>query len=104
MSAHPKNKITSVERGKRRHGNTPKLRVDVKMHTIPLHKRTLFSKILRLLGDPSKVATDKAATPEKKKAAATNAGSMPGVSPVGPRSNRQALPVKKSTRTQHKGG
>ena len=49
MGALPKNKITRAERGKRRHGNTPKL---LKQHTkaqTPLHKRGLVASIARKL-------------------------------------------------------
>lgn len=53
MAAHPKNKITRVEQGKRRRGNTPKLLKDVKVHAIPAHKRSLFGKILGLIGESS---------------------------------------------------
>ena len=48
MGAQPKNKITRVEQGKRRAGNTPKLNKDAKMSKTPLHKKTLFGKISKL--------------------------------------------------------
>lgn len=50
MGALPKNKITRVERGKRRRGNTPKL-VSQIQHTSPqLHKRGLVAAIFRAVG------------------------------------------------------
>jgi hypothetical protein len=50
MGALPKNKITRVERGRRRKGNTPKLLKDVKVVSQPLHKRGLVSQIKRAIG------------------------------------------------------
>lgn len=44
MGAQPKNKITRVERGKRRAGNTPNLTRDLKTAKVPLHKQTLMKK------------------------------------------------------------
>lgn len=49
MGALPKNKITRVERGKRRAGNTPTLIKD-KNSTVPLHKRGLVQQIFKSLG------------------------------------------------------
>ncbi len=50
MGALPKNKITRVERGKRRRGNTPKLVAQVQ-HTSPqLHKRGLVAAVFRAVG------------------------------------------------------
>lgn len=46
MGAVPKNKITSVERGKRRKGNSPKLKADTNVKKAPLHKRGLVAQIL----------------------------------------------------------
>lgn len=48
MGAVPKNKITSVERGKRRAGNRPKLKRDVHVAKIPLHKRGLMASFSKL--------------------------------------------------------
>lgn len=45
MGAQPKNKITRAERGKRRFGNTPSLKRDVKVTQVPRHKLTLLKKI-----------------------------------------------------------
>ena len=44
MGAQPKNKITRVERGKRRAGNTPSLTRDAKVAKVPLHKKSLMKK------------------------------------------------------------
>lgn len=46
MGAHPKNKITRVEQGKRRAGNTPKLAKNKAHAAVPAHKKTLFGKFL----------------------------------------------------------
>ena len=45
MGAQPKNKITRVERGKRRAGNTPSLTRDTNTAVVPLHKKTLMKKL-----------------------------------------------------------
>jgi len=49
MAAHPKNKITRVEQGKRRHGNTPKLIRDAHYAKTPLHKRGLIAQIMKAI-------------------------------------------------------
>jgi hypothetical protein len=50
MGAQPKNKITSVERGKRRRGNTPKLKKDPKTASIPLHKQGFVAELMQFAG------------------------------------------------------
>jgi hypothetical protein len=45
MTPLPKNKITSVERGKRRHGNTPDLKRNVKKAKIPTYKNKIVQKL-----------------------------------------------------------
>ena len=50
MGALPKNKITRVERGKRRRGNTPSLKKDPKITTIPAHKKGIVAQFLKTLG------------------------------------------------------
>jgi hypothetical protein len=49
MGALPKNKITRVERGKRRRGNTPKLKKDV-LSSVPMHKRGFMAELLKFIG------------------------------------------------------
>lgn len=49
MGALPKNKITRVERGKRRAGNTPTLTKDAKISKVPMHKRGLISQLKKAL-------------------------------------------------------
>lgn len=49
MGAVPKNKITSVERGKRRAGNKPSLKKDIKCASTPAHKQGLVASILKKL-------------------------------------------------------
>jgi len=50
MGAVPKNKITRVERGKRRAGNTPSLKKDPKRSMPILHKQGLVASILKKIG------------------------------------------------------
>ena len=50
MGALPKNKITRVERGKRRRGNTPKLLKDPRTTQIPTHKQGLVAQIFAAAG------------------------------------------------------
>lgn len=50
MGAQPKNKITRAERGKRRLGNTPKLRRQQPVSKAPLHKRGFAMQLLQQLG------------------------------------------------------
>lgn len=50
MAAVPKNKITSVERGKRRRGNTPKLLKNTRHNQAQLHKRGLVAQIFQAIG------------------------------------------------------
>lgn len=49
MGALPKNKITRVERGKRRAGNRPNLKKDT--HTaIPAHKQGFVAELFKFVG------------------------------------------------------
>jgi DNA-binding protein HU-beta len=48
MAAHPKNKITRAERGKRRRGNTPKLLKGNPVKT-PIHKKGLFERFAKIV-------------------------------------------------------
>ena len=50
MGAVPKNKITRVEQGKRRAGNKPSIKKDVKRSTIPAHKQGLVASIFKKIG------------------------------------------------------
>lgn len=54
MGALPKNKITRVERGKRRSGNTPSLTKQVAHATVPLHKRGLVAQIKKSITQSGK--------------------------------------------------
>ncbi|NCN45687.1 hypothetical protein GW927_03965 [Candidatus Pacearchaeota archaeon] len=54
MGAVPKNKITSVERGKRRAGNTPSLKKDTKISKTPLHKQGLMASFLKAISGEKK--------------------------------------------------
>lgn len=50
MGAVPKNKITGRERRKRRSGNTPALKKDIKRAKVPRHKKGLVAQILQSVG------------------------------------------------------
>ena len=50
MPAVPKNKITRRERGKRRAGNTPSLKRDIKISRTPLHKKGFMAAIFKAVG------------------------------------------------------
>lgn len=50
MGALPKNKITRVERGKRRAGNTPALKKDVKIARVPKAKKNFVDQLLKFAG------------------------------------------------------
>jgi hypothetical protein len=50
MGAQPKNKISSIERGKRRSGNTKKVTKDPAVSRVPLHKRSFLSRVKQAVG------------------------------------------------------
>ncbi|PIR59326.1 MAG: hypothetical protein COU69_01020 [Candidatus Pacebacteria bacterium CG10_big_fil_rev_8_21_14_0_10_56_10] len=50
MGALPKNKITRAERGKRRSGNSPRLRRDSNVYQVTPDKRGLVAQISTALG------------------------------------------------------
>lgn len=50
MPPLPKNKITRIEQGKRRAGNKPSLKKDIKRATTPAHKQGLAASIFKKLG------------------------------------------------------
>ncbi len=54
MGAVPKNKITRVERGKRRAGNTPSLKKDAKISKTPMHKQGLMAGFLKIISGDKK--------------------------------------------------
>ncbi len=49
MGALPKNKITRVEQGKRRRGNSPKLKKDAHA-AVPNHKQGFVAELMRFIG------------------------------------------------------
>lgn len=99
MAAHPKNKITRVERGKRRAGNTPKLKKDTNVTKMPLHKRTLASRILGKLG-LTKTAPEVTEAPKHHAEPKTVTPAM--LQSQKPAAKKQAA-VKTVRKTQHKG-
>ena len=50
MGALPKNKITRAERGKRRQGNTPKIKKDINVAKVPLYKQGLVASLFKKIG------------------------------------------------------
>lgn len=58
MTPLPKNKITRAERGKRRRGNTPSLKRNVKQASVPLHKNKIVQKIKLVLQSNNKTANE----------------------------------------------
>ena len=50
MGALPKNKITRAERGKRRAGNTPDLKKNIKHTRTPLHKKSFMAALYKAVG------------------------------------------------------
>ncbi|NCN24253.1 MAG: hypothetical protein GW945_02070 [Candidatus Pacebacteria bacterium] len=100
MGALPKNKITRVERGKRRAGNTPKLKKDTKISSIPFHKRGLVASVLRSIGLTAAEASKKTS---KKKVQTKSVSQKP--LPNQQKMNKPVLEVKTAAKrqTQHKG-
>lgn len=105
MGALPKNKITRAERGKRRRGNTPNIKKDPKVTTVPLAKRGLVASILTAAGlgsakqsaETKRRADKKAAKVSQQQAAGTSAQSFTEKATT-------VKPVSKTARvTQHKG-
>jgi len=96
MGALPKNKITSVERGKRRRGNTPKLKKDINS-AIPNYKKGFMAELLQFIGletAPQKASkSSEAASPKL-----TNVAPVKAVKAT----NAQTT-VKTNRITQHKG-
>lgn len=104
MAAQPKNKITRVERGKRRHGNTPKLIKDARTTKVPLYKRGYFDKLMKMVGGKAGM-TPQTSHKSKKASKSTSAtGTSPMAETARPNLAKAATTVKKVTRTQHKGG
>jgi hypothetical protein len=104
MAAHPKNKVTRVEQGKRRAGNTPKLLKDTKMSVIPMHKRGFFGKVMAWFGEATIVEdTTKADKKAARKAARAGVSGTGAAQAKGKPQAKIAAPSKKVARTQHKG-
>ncbi len=70
MTPLPKNKITRAERGKRRSGNTPNLKLNAKKAKVPMHKNRIAQKIKLVLKPVKKVDE----SVQKKKLAEKMAG------------------------------
>jgi hypothetical protein len=61
MGALPKNKITRVERGKRRRGNRPDLKRDANT-AVPLHKQGFVADLLKFAGIEKKAEASQSST------------------------------------------
>lgn len=103
MGALPKNKITRAERGKRRRGNTPKLKKD--LHSaVPSHKRGFVAELLKFVGLETQAAVATAETKAAKRAAKKSRSvSNTGVQTRTARQARGTQTVKATRVTQHKG-
>ncbi|PIR60923.1 MAG: hypothetical protein COU68_02155 [Candidatus Pacebacteria bacterium CG10_big_fil_rev_8_21_14_0_10_45_6] len=99
MGALPKNKITRVERGKRRAGNKPKITKDTNIASIPPYKRGIVASILRSVGlSQEKTPVVAKVAPTKTSVAQTAAAvTNKAAKPVG------AVRTKARRQTQHKG-
>lgn len=106
MGALPKNKITRAERGKRRAGNTPSLKRDHRVVTVPMHKRGLANSIMAAIGLTKDAATTsaskKASKADKKASQAATAAQAQEHAKVSPSKAQTAAPAP-AQRTQHKG-
>jgi hypothetical protein len=104
MGALPKNKITRAERGKRRRGNSPKLKRD--LHSaIPSHKKGFMAELLKFVGLETQAAVATAESKAAKRAAkvkksVTNLNTNQGQAM---RQARGTQTVKATRITQHKG-
>jgi hypothetical protein len=98
MGAHPKNKITRVEQGKRRAGNRPKLAKNAKHVAVPAHKKSLFSRFAAAVKGavtaPAKKAkkavksTKIAATPKPVEAKPVEAAAKPAAKKAAPKATK----------------
>jgi len=106
MGALPKNKITRAERGKRRRGNTPKLKKDLHA-SVPSHKRGFVAELLKFVGLATQAAKATAETRAAKRAA-KNAKKNRSISNANIQTrtahqSRGTQTVKATRVTQHKG-
>lgn len=101
MGAHPKNKITRAERGKRRAGNTPSLKKDYRIKTVPLHKRGLVNTMLSAMGLIK--STEKTEKSEEHKKATVQPSVKPVPAASKPARATTSVPKTNVKRTQHKG-
>jgi len=101
MGALPKNKITRVERGKRRAGNKPKITKDANRASIPPYKRGIVASILRSVGlTQEKIASQSTKKTISKKATSgqvATASQTKAAKPVA------AVQTRARRQTQHKG-
>lgn len=101
MGALPKNKITRAERGKRRAGNTPDLKKDPKVHSVPLHKRGLVNSILAATGLKKVESQPEESKPKQKNTSKTVQPNPSNTEPAQIKANQAS--VSAGRKTQHKG-
>lgn len=101
MGAHPKNKITRAERGKRRRGNTPSLKKDHRITSVALHKRGLVNSILASMGLAK--AEKRAEKTDKKVSVQQNPKPAEIIKQSHPHASTTPVPKSNVQRTQHKG-
>jgi len=105
MAAVPKNKISRVERGKRRAGNTPTLTRD-RHSKVPMHKRGFVAELLQFTG---MIAAGSAPTAEIKEKSSSKPASdkateaMKATAATAPRLKPAKAKGQKIRQTQHKG-
>lgn len=91
MGALPKNKITKVERGKRRAGNKPTITKDSNRASVPLHKRSIVADLKKKMGlDDKQDAKPTSGKPTTTKLATGKATS----------GKPESKPTKKSTKIE----
>lgn len=100
MGALPKNKITRAERGKRRAGNTPDLKQDVKTTKTPLAKKSLTNSMMASMGYEKATITTESHKSKKAKNASTRLDTMPQNQAV---TGSVSAGDKNKHRAQHKG-
>lgn len=102
MGAHPKNKITRVEQGKRRAGNTPKLAKNKAHGSVPKHKSGLFARFTKAVAGavikPAKKKTAQKAAPTAKSTTVKPAAVEPTKAKTATKTAKTEKTVKKTAK------
>lgn len=100
MGALPKNKITKVERGKRRAGNKPTITKDSNRASVPLHKRSIIADLKKKMGlDDKQTARPTSSRPVTTKPAAGKATAATAAT-TATTGKPESKPAKKSTKAE----